>query len=99
MTIPGEDAAKALVGRLGVSIDPELLVLSLTHRSFAYEAGGLPTNERLEFLGDSVLGIGNHFVLNTQAMPAAALSANSLQAQDSALSDHWMRVADFRPAP
>src|SRR4029077_16680097 len=27
----------------------------LTHRSFAYENGGLPTNERLEFLGDSVL--------------------------------------------
>ncbi|WP_396913085.1 ribonuclease III, partial [Mycolicibacterium sp.] len=28
-----------------------------THRSFAYENGGLPSNERLEFLGDSVLGI------------------------------------------
>ena len=38
-------------------MDPDLLVLALTHRSFAYEAGGLPTNERLEFLGDSVLGI------------------------------------------
>lgn len=32
-------------------------MLSLTHRSFAYENGGLPTNERLEFLGDAVLGI------------------------------------------
>jgi ribonuclease-3 len=31
--------------------------LALTHRSFAHEAGGIPTNERLEFLGDSVLGI------------------------------------------
>jgi len=30
---------------------------ALTHRSFAYENGGLPTNERLEFLGDSVLGL------------------------------------------
>jgi ribonuclease-3 len=29
----------------------------MTHRSYAYENGGLPTNERLEFLGDSVLGI------------------------------------------
>ncbi len=45
------------MGRLGVSVDPEMLVLALTHRSFAYENGGLPTNERLEFLGDSVLGI------------------------------------------
>ena len=46
-----------LLGRLGTTIDPELLVLALTHRSFAHEAGGLPTNERLEFLGDSVLGV------------------------------------------
>jgi len=29
----------------------------LTHRSFAYESGGIPTNERLEFLGDSVIGL------------------------------------------
>lgn len=42
---------------LGVDLDVELAVLALTHRSFAYENGGLPTNERLEFLGDSVLGI------------------------------------------
>ncbi len=34
-----------------------MLVLALTHRSYAYEFGGLPTNERLEFLGDSVLGL------------------------------------------
>jgi len=47
----------ALVARLGIAVDPELLVLALTHRSFAYEAGGIPTNERLEFLGDAVLGI------------------------------------------
>ncbi|UDY25402.1 ribonuclease III [Nocardioides sp. Kera G14] len=38
-------------------MDPELLELALTHRSYAYEHGGLPTNERLEFLGDSVLGV------------------------------------------
>jgi ribonuclease III len=33
------------------------LARSVTHRSFAYEHGGLPHNERLEFLGDSVLGV------------------------------------------
>lgn len=38
-------------------LDPELLERALTHRSYAYEHGGLPTNERLEFLGDSVLGV------------------------------------------
>jgi len=42
---------------LQVEIEPGLLTLALTHRSYAYENGGLPTNERLEFLGDSVLGI------------------------------------------
>jgi len=57
VSVPGIDVAAALTGRLGVSVDPEMLVLALTHRSFAYENGGLPTNERLEFLGDSVLGI------------------------------------------
>ncbi len=38
-------------------LDAELLQLALTHRSYAYENGRLPTNERLEFLGDSVLGM------------------------------------------
>jgi ribonuclease-3 len=46
-----------LEAALGVALDPELLERALTHRSFAYENGGLPTNERLEFLGDSVLGL------------------------------------------
>jgi ribonuclease-3 len=42
---------------IGVVLSAELLERALTHRSFAYENGGLPTNERLEFLGDSVLGL------------------------------------------
>ena len=46
-----------LLEALGVELDPELLVLALTHRSYAYENGGLPPNERLEFLGDAVLGL------------------------------------------
>ena len=41
---------------LGVIIAPALFELALTHRSFAYENGGLAHNERLEFLGDSILG-------------------------------------------
>ncbi|MGO2632860.1 MAG: ribonuclease III [Galactobacter sp.] len=45
-----------LTERLGVHIDPETLRLALTHRSYAFEHGGIPNNERLEFLGDSVLG-------------------------------------------
>ncbi|WP_051681710.1 ribonuclease III [Cellulomonas sp. HZM] len=50
-------SAQSLLEKLGVHLDPELLVLALTHRSFAHEAGGIPTNERLEFLGDTVLGL------------------------------------------
>jgi len=50
-------AFTALEGKLGVCVDPDLLQRALTHRSFAYENGGLPTNERLEFLGDAVLGL------------------------------------------
>jgi ribonuclease-3 len=49
--------AALLQGRLGVALDDGLLERALTHRSYAYEHGGLPTNERLEFLGDSVLGL------------------------------------------
>ena len=45
-----------LASQLTVDISPQLLELALTHRSFAYENGGIPHNERLEFLGDSILG-------------------------------------------
>ncbi|MEO8906437.1 MAG: ribonuclease III [Microbacteriaceae bacterium] len=61
--MPGADRAcgradelHALQRTLGVAIDTELLTLALTHRSYAYEHGGIPNNERLEFLGDSILG-------------------------------------------
>ncbi|WP_420175605.1 ribonuclease III [Luteococcus sp. OSA5] len=46
-----------LLDELGVPLDTQLFELALTHRSYAYESGGIPTNERLEFLGDAVLGI------------------------------------------
>ena len=46
-----------LEAALGTAVEPGLLERALTHRSYAYEHGGLPTNERLEFLGDSVLGV------------------------------------------
>ncbi len=51
-----DNARLALVEALGVDLPTELLELALTHRSFSYENGGVATNERLEFLGDAVLG-------------------------------------------
>ena len=56
MSEPGPSAdLGALSARFGVEIRPDLFELALTHRSFAYEHG-VKHNERLEFLGDSVLG-------------------------------------------
>jgi len=46
----------SLANQLKVAVDAELLELALTHRSYAYEHGGIAHNERLEFLGDSILG-------------------------------------------
>ncbi|WP_151525157.1 ribonuclease III [Serinicoccus kebangsaanensis] len=42
---------------VGESCDEALLLRALTHRSYSYEHDGQPHNERLEFLGDSVLGV------------------------------------------
>jgi ribonuclease-3 len=55
-TVAADDPA-GLCTALGIGIDAELLERALTHRSYAYEHGGLPHNERLEFLGDAVLSI------------------------------------------
>jgi ribonuclease-3 len=58
-----EARAHAAVGpelerALGVRFsDASLRQLALTHRSYAFERGQTLTNERLEFLGDSVLGV------------------------------------------
>jgi ribonuclease-3 len=50
--------AVALQRALGVKMsDPVLWDRALTHRSWAFEAGGVPDNERLEFLGDAVLQV------------------------------------------
>ncbi|GGO04581.1 ribonuclease 3 [Microbispora rosea subsp. aerata] len=55
--VPVEVARDELNQVLNVSLSTGILERALTHRSYAYENGGLPTNERLEFLGDSVLGL------------------------------------------
>jgi ribonuclease III len=47
-----------LQNRLGHNFrTPELLALALTHRSWCAENEGYESNERLEFLGDAVLGV------------------------------------------
>lgn len=66
----------ALVQRLGVEIEPKLLEQALTHRSYSYENGRLPNNERLEFLGDAVLGfvVTAHIHATLKKLPEGELT-------------------------
>jgi ribonuclease-3 len=49
---------RALADRLEWRVDdPRLLLQAMAHRSWCAENGGRASNERLEFLGDAVLGV------------------------------------------
>jgi len=66
-----------LATRLGWDFrDPALLTQALSHRSWCAEAGGIPSNERLEFLGDAVLGVvvAEHCFLAYPGLPEGALA-------------------------
>ena len=70
---------KALEEKLGYTFqDPSLLVHALTHSSYANEHKneGLTSNERLEFLGDSVLGmvVADHLYRTHPDMPEGELT-------------------------
>jgi ribonuclease-3 len=67
---------EVLLNRLGVDIEPKLLEQALTHRSYAYENGRLPNNERLEFLGDAVLGfvVTAHIHATLKRLPEGELT-------------------------
>ncbi len=54
---PAAELQDRLEEVVGGRCDEALLVRALTHRSYSYENDGLPHNERLEFLGDAVLGL------------------------------------------
>ena len=69
---------KALEERLGYTFrDPALLEHALTHSSFANESRGRCTsNERLEFLGDSILGmvVAEHLYRTFPDLPEGELT-------------------------
>ena len=79
-----------LFNELGIEIDPQLLELALTHRSWAYENGGTPHNERLEFLGDSVLG-----VVAGVAYPGSLARSKKLAEQGAAKLAHEALAASI----
>jgi ribonuclease III len=96
---PTADPGK-LLEALGVEMDDELLKLAMTHRSYAYENGGLPPNERLEFLGDAVLGmvVTDHLYRTHPEMPegqlaklrASVVNMHALAGVARALGDHGL---------
>jgi ribonuclease-3 len=56
LSTPSSDVG-ACLALLGVPAEPgSLAEVALTHRSFAFEHGQSEHNERLEFLGDAILG-------------------------------------------
>lgn len=85
----------------GVSFNDEnLLRTALTHSSFAYEIGSADFNEKLEFLGDSVLGV----VITEKIFKAfpelqegglAKLRANLVRAETLAAVAHELNLGEY----
>ena len=73
----GPDGDDDLARRLGHPFThPELLGQALAHRSWCSEHGGAESNERLEFLGDAVLGlvVADHTYRTHRELPDGMLS-------------------------
>ena len=97
------DAVTELADRLGHGFtEPGPLLLALTHRSWCAETGHPESNERLEFLGDAVLGVivTDHLVTAHPEMPegqlakmrSAIVNAQSLAviARDSGVGEYLL---------
>ena len=79
---------------------PADLPLAMVHRSYSYENGRIPTNERLEFLGDSVLGviITDHLYRNFPDLPEGQLAkmrSAIVNAQSLAVVARQCHVGDY----
>jgi ribonuclease III len=81
----------ALAGRIGWSVtDADLLVQSMAHRSWCAEHPGVASNERLEFLGDAVLGwvVTDHLFVTYPDLPEGELAkVRSSLVNSAALAD------------
>src|SRR4051812_42562496 len=74
---PAMNSLDALQDRIDVQfVDEDILMRSLAHRSWCSENGEPESNERLEFLGDSVLGlVVTHYVFeHFPTLPEGQLS-------------------------
>lgn len=89
-----------LVARLGVPVEPQQLHLAMVHRSYSYENGRVPTNERLEFLGDSVLGviITDYLYATFEDLPEGQLAkmrSAIVNAQSLAVISKGLQVGEY----
>ena len=90
----------SLTQRLGITIEAELLELALTHSSYAYENGKIPNNERLEFLGDSVLGfvVTGHVYAENPDLDEGSLSrlrSATVSAKTLAIAANQIGLGEF----
>lgn len=97
---PVGDLARLLTEIAGTVIDEPLLRRALTHRSYAYENGGVPHNERQEFLGDSVLGlvVTDHLYAEHPDLPEgqlAKLRASVVNSRALALVARELSLGEF----
>jgi ribonuclease III len=75
--VPARPDLRALSGRLPRRFtDEELLARAVAHRSWCAETSGVASNERLEFLGDAVLGliVTDHIFRTYPALPEGELA-------------------------
>jgi ribonuclease-3 len=84
-------AMRRLAGRVGWEVgDDALLLQSLAHRSWCAENPGTESNERLEFLGDAVLGLAvtDHLYRAYPGLPEGELAkVRSSLVNSSALAE------------
>ena len=98
---PQKKAVKEAQKALGLKFkDEDLLRIALTHSSFAYEVGSAEFNEKLEFLGDSVLGIViTEFIFHSFPKllegGLAKLRANLVRAETLAEIAKRLRLGDY----
>ena len=68
---------------------PELIAIALTHSSYAHDKN-IPSNERVEFLGDSVLGcvVAEYLYAKTKKAEGSLSKSRSALVCEQALSQH-----------
>lgn len=79
--------------------DPSLLDEALTHKSYAYERSALRHNERLEFLGDSVLAavVAHRLFLDHPGEDEGRLSKLKASLVSRATLARWAEQIDLGP--